>query len=175
MAECYPDSPSIKLHYGEGSRAKQRTPVQGIRITTIGPEYSSVPRPGGLGFHVVAVRLTSTPFTLFLPTGVSSAPGLAKLVGGCNPRPGCSVVRSTPVATSLEGLQLPSSNQVFTLSGHFTTGGGRTSSTETGAPRLRVVKYLKYRKALLKWSLVAGEAQKAVGTQPLSATLRCPA
>src|SRR5919112_3454807 len=102
--------------------------------------------PAGSVFHVIAVRLTSTPLTLLprwgllfwlarasqlkekrwgrpLPPPFLSLPligsrwrnitlavlrqngnsslGLAKLVGGCNPWPGHSVLRSTPGGTLL--------------------------------------------------------------------------
>ena len=68
------------------------------------PGYSGVSRPRRALF-LVAVRYTvvSSPY---FTAGVSSAPGLAKLVGGCNPRPGGSVLGSTPGGTlslSLEG------------------------------------------------------------------------
>ena len=83
---------------------EQRTPVQGTQgLQPVAPGYSGVRDPGGLCLYVIAVRFTvaSSPF---FTEGVSSAPGLAKLVGGCNLGPGRSVLRSTPGGTlSLEG------------------------------------------------------------------------
>ena len=171
----------------------------------MGQSIAAYRDPGGLGFHVVAVRLTSTQFTLFLPTGVSSAPGLAKLVGGCNPRPGCSVVRSTlggylsrgpstsiiePTGYAVGALYYWRRKNLFHRDGCSSSGSGEVpevpevpegssevvlcasrASSEAGASSsgMRSVK------ATMMWSLVAGEAQKAVGTQPLSATPRGPA
>src|SRR5919107_2146611 len=64
--------------------------------------------PGGFYVYLVAVRLTVASLP-YLPAGVSSSPGLAKLgsLRGCNPWPGRSVLRSTlGGATSLEGINL---------------------------------------------------------------------
>src|SRR5215212_6021132 len=97
----------------------------------------------GLGQHEETLKLILTRVhpSPYFTAGVSSSPGLAKLVGECNPWLGCSVVRSTlGDALSrgfLEGLTKLALYQT-PLPGLITTGGRRTSPTRTGAPRLGV-------------------------------------
>src|SRR5215212_11716502 len=96
----------------------------------------------GLGQREETLKLilTSPTFTLLQRRGLL-LPGLAKLVGECNPWLGCSVVPSTLGGALssgfLERLTKSALHQI-PLPGLFTTGGRRTSPTRTGAPRLGV-------------------------------------
>jgi hypothetical protein len=78
---------------------EQRTPGQGTQgLQPTAPEYSGVSRSRRVLLVPRSGRVNCSLLTLLLTTGVSSFPGLAKLgsLGGCNPRPGRSIVRSTP-------------------------------------------------------------------------------
>ena len=110
---------------------EQRTPGQGTQgLQPTAPEYSGVSRSRRVLLVPRSGRVNCSLLTLLLTTGVSSFPGLAKLgsLGGCNPRPGRSVVRSTLSVTSLRTIALP---------GLFTTGGaaGLARSLGSAAPR----------------------------------------
>src|SRR5215204_3938220 len=73
---------------------EQRTPGQG-NTNLLRQGIAAYRDPDGFRLYLVAVGFTVASLPYFT-AGVSSTPGLAKLVGGCNPRPGCRVVRSTP-------------------------------------------------------------------------------
>ena len=79
---------------------EQRTSGQGYTqgLQPTAPEYSGVSRSRRVLLVPRSGRVHCSLLTLLLTTGVSSFPGLAKLgsLGGCNPRPGRSIVRSIP-------------------------------------------------------------------------------
>ena len=86
---------------------EQRTPGQG-NTNLLRQGIAAYRDPDGFRLYLVAVGFTVASLPYFT-AGVSSTPGLAKLVGGCNPRPGCRVVRSTPggLSPSLRDFRAP--------------------------------------------------------------------